>query len=652
MMVGEGFYMKIMYKLIISYLGLIIFVVSILGFFTVQKSKSAVLKEINEKSKRLTQSIDTTLSVRNDLLIEKSYGDLNFASSILNNFNNFNVDYNNYVKVGEFTLPILYAGNQNLTLDNTLVNKLKQSTGAVATIFLLNNDKLIRVSSTIAADDRSVLGTYISSDTDAYKKILNNEEFIGSILIQGTGYVTRMKPLLDSNKNIIGAIGIGNKVINNYLSETLSDIKLGETGYAYILNSNGNVIIHPSDKGKNVSNYDFFQKIYSSKEGSIEYTYNDVRKVAYYTYFEPWDWYIVTTANYDELNYSSKEILNTTSIIGCIVIVFAGIIAVFVANTLVRPISKLKSCMEIAGSGDLSIRCDIDSKDEIGVLSNSFNYMISENKRLLEETLKYDKLKTEFIANMSHELRTPLNIIFSTTQLFSLLIKKGESLNTEKLRSYTSGVKQNCYRLLRLVNNLIDMTKIDSGFVKIDLENGNIVEVVEEITQSTAEYVHTMERTIIFDTDVEEKIMAFDAEKLERIFLNLISNATKFTKPGDTIEVNLFDKDDYVVISVKDTGKGISEENLAQLFQRFKQVDPLLNRSHEGSGIGLSIVKALVEMHEGTIEVKSIKDKGTEFIITLPAKIIQNGAEAILKSNFKSQYNVEKIKIEFSDIYR
>ncbi len=308
--------------------------------------------------------------------------------------------------------------------------------------------------------------------------------------------------------------------------------------------------------------------------------------------------------------------------------------------------------MEIAGSGDLSIRCDIDSKDEIGVLSNSFNYMISENKRLLEETLKYDKLKTEFIANMSHELRTPLNIIFSTTQLFSLLIKKGESLNTEKLSSYTSGVKQNCYRLLRLVNNLIDMTKIDSGFVKIDLENGNIVEVVEEITQSTAEYVHTMERTIIFDTDVEEKIMAFDAEKLERIFLNLISNATKFTKPGDTIEVNLFDKDDYVVISVKDTGKGISEENLAQLFQRFKQVDPLLNRSHEGSGIGLSIVKALVEMHEGTIEVKSIKDKGTEFIITLPARIIQNGVDATQKSNFKSQYNVEKIKIEFSDIYR
>ncbi len=644
--------MKIMYKLIISYLGLIIFVVSILGFFTVQKSKSAVLREINEKSKRLTQSIDTTLSVRNDLLIEKSYGDLNFASSILNNFNNFNVDYNNYVKVGEFTLPILYAGNQNLTLDNTLVNKLKQSTGAVATIFLLNDDKLIRVSSTIAADDRSVLGTYISSDTDAYKKILNNEEFIGSILIQGSGYVTRMKPLLDSNKNIIGAIGIGNKVINNYLSETLSGIKMGETGYAYILDSNGNVIIHPSDKGKNVSNYDFFQKIYSSKEGTLEYTYNDVRKVAYYTYFEPWDWYIVTTANYDELNYSSKEILNTTIIIGCIVIVFAGIIAVFVANTLVRPISKLKSCMEIAGSGDLSIRCDIDSKDEIGVLSNSFNYMISENKRLLEETLKYDKLKTEFIANMSHELRTPLNIIFSTTQLFSLLIKKGESLNTEKLRSYTSGVKQNCYRLLRLVNNLIDMTKIDSGFVKIDLENGNIVEVVEEITQSTAEYVHTMERTIIFDTDVEEKIMAFDAEKLERIFLNLISNATKFTKPGDTIEVNLFDKDDYVVISVKDTGKGISEENLAQLFQRFKQVDPLLNRSHEGSGIGLSIVKALVEMHEGTIEVKSIKDKGTEFIITLPAKIIQNGVDATQKSNFKSQYNVEKIKIEFSDIYR
>jgi signal transduction histidine kinase len=252
---------------------------------------------------------------------------------------------------------------------------------------------------------------------------------------------------------------------------------------------------------------------------------------------------------------------------------------------------------------------------------------------------------------MSHELRTPLNIIFSTAQLFDVLINKGESLNTEKIKNYTGSIKQNCYRLLRLVNNLIDMTKIDSGFMKLEMRNRNIVQVAEDITQSTAEYVQHMSRRIVFDTDEEEKIMAFDAEKLERILLNLISNATKFTEPGDEIYVNLHDKGEYVVISVKDTGIGIPEEKLSQLFQRFKQVDPLLSRSHEGSGIGLSIVKALVELHEGSIEVRSSYGVGTEFIITLPAKLIADTKENDVVSELTNQSNVQNISIEFSDIY-
>lgn len=644
--------MRIKYKLMISYLVLIVFTVSVLGFLIAKKSNDAVLKEVNEKSQHLTESITTTLSVRNELLTEKSYSDLNFANTLLNNLTDLNVDYNEHIRIGEFNLPVLYAGNQRLSLDDTILDKLSESTGTVATIFLLNDNKLIRVSSTIFKDDKSVIGTYISSDSEAYKKIMNNKEYIGNILIKGNGYVTRMKPLLDKDKKVIGAIGIGNKILNKYLEETLSNIKLGQTGYVYILNSEGDVIIHTAELGKNVKNQDFVQKIYSNKNGTIEYTYNGVKKVAYYKYFEEWQWYIVITANYDELTSSSKSILTTTIVTGLIIIFLGGIIALFLASALVKPINKLKTCMEIAGKGDLTVRCDINSKDEIGILANSFNNMLAENKRLLEETVQYDKLKTEFIANMSHELRTPLNIIFSTAQLFNVLINKGEEINTDKIRNYINSIKQNCYRLIRLVNNLIDMTKIDSGFIKIDLNNQNIVQVTEDIVQSTVEYVQYMSRTIIFDTDEEEKVMAFDAEKLERILLNLISNATKFTNPGDKIYVNLYDKGDNVIISVKDTGRGIPEEKLSQLFERFKQVDPLLSRSHEGSGIGLTIVKALVEMHGGTIKVKSKYNEGSEFIICLPAKVIPDASNAEVKMDYSNQAEVENINIEFSDIYK
>jgi signal transduction histidine kinase len=630
---------------------LIVFAVSVLGFLTAQKSRNAVFDEVNEKSQRLTESIYTTLSVRNELLTEKSYGDLNFANTLFNNLVDLQVDYSESVQVGDFNLPILYAGSQRLSLDNTVVDKLKQSTGTAASVLLLHDDKLIRISTTLMQNDNRLAGTYVSSDSPAYKKIINNEEYIGHILIEGTAYITRMKPLLDKDKKVIGAIGIGNKILSRHLEDTLSNIKLGKTGYAYIMDSYGEVILHPFEKGKNVKQLDFVQKMHEGKNGVIEYTYDGVKKLAYYMYFEPWKWYIVTTANYDDLKSSSISILKTTLVVGLLVVIAGGIAALFLANTLVKPVNKLKCCMETAGKGDLSVRCDINSKDEIGILANSFNNMIAENKRLLEETVQYDKLKTEFIANMSHELRTPLNIIFSTAQLFNVLISKGEDLNTDKIRNYTNSIKQNCYRLLRLVNNLIDMTKIDSGFMKLSLKNQDIVQVAEGITQSTAEYVQNMSRNIIFDTDVEEKVMAFDAENLERILLNLISNATKFTEQGDTIEVSLYDKEDQVIISVKDNGRGIPEEKLSQLFQRFNQVDPLLSRSHEGSGIGLSIVKALVEMHKGTIEVKSKVGEGTEFIMCLPSKVMSDKDNVDNIIDIANQSKVEKINIEFSDIY-
>lgn len=642
--------MSIKSKLIISYLILIIFSVTFLGFLVGKKTKDAVFREVREKSERITELINTTASIRNDLLTDKNYSDLNSAKKLLTNLGDLNVDTTQTIKVGDYDLPILYAGKQRLSLAPTIINNLTESTGSLASIYLLNDNKLIRVSTTLIKDNEMFIGSYISSDSDIYTKIINNEDYSGRVTIDGQSYMSKFKPLLDNNKKVIGALVLGNKVLNNYLEQTLSDIKIGKTGYVYIMDSTGTELVHPKNKGQNIGELDFAKEIISNKNGTIEYTYKGIHKLAYYNYFEPWDWYIVTTANYDDLNSSSISILYTILFSGLIIILLGTFIALFMAKSLVNPINKLKSCMEMAGRGDLTIRSDISSMDEIGILSNSFNNMMDENKRLLDDVLNYDRLKTEFIANMSHELKTPLNIIFSTAQLFSLYINKYENLdNVDKLNKYTDTIKQNCYRLLRLVNNLIDISKLDSGFMVLNLKNQNIVEVIEAITLSTVDYIKSMSRTIIFDTDIEEKIMAFDEENIERILLNLISNATKFTKAGATIEVSVYDKNDYVIISVKDNGRGIPEDKLQQIFQRFKQVDPLLSRNHEGSGIGLSIVKSLVEMHDGKIDVKSKYNEGTEFIISLPVKIVSNNDDS--KKDFTIQTKVEKIQIEFSDIY-
>ncbi len=283
-----------------------------------------------------------------------------------------------------------------------------------------------------------------------------------------------------------------------------------------------------------------------------------------------------------------------------------------------------------------------------------YKLILKENKNLLDQALEYDRLKTEFFSNISHELKTPINIILSSVQLLNIFYKSKDS-NLDKFFSayekYIGGIQQNSYRLLKLINNLIDITKIDAGFFKMDFINLNIVEIIEDITQSVAPYIESKRISLIFDTDIEEKLQAVDVLKLERIILNLLSNAIKFTAAGGTIKVTVKDNQDSILITVKDTGCGIPEDRLELIFERFRQVDSLLTRRAEGSGIGLSLVKALVEAHNGTITAKSILGVGSEFIVELPSKIAEDSADDLLQIKSDNQSKIERIHIEFSDIY-
>lgn len=280
---------------------------------------------------------------------------------------------------------------------------------------------------------------------------------------------------------------------------------------------------------------------------------------------------------------------------------------------------------------------------------------VEESNRLLTETMEYDKLRAGFFANISHELRTPLNVIFSTLQLLELFAKNKTFANNnaknDKEEKYFKIMKQNCFRLLRLVNNLIDITKIDSNFFDLHLQNHNIVSIVEDITRSVAEYMQDKGVFLRFDTDVEVRIIACDPDKIERILLNLLSNAVKFTKSGGNIWVTVFDGEEHITIQVRDTGIGIPQDKLELIFQRFRQVDQSLTREFEGSGIGLSIVKSLVEMHGGRVRVNSEYGKGSEFIIELPIRILPENEYAQEKKDGSERNQIERINIEFSDIY-
>lgn len=278
---------------------------------------------------------------------------------------------------------------------------------------------------------------------------------------------------------------------------------------------------------------------------------------------------------------------------------------------------------------------------------------IKVNEEQMNELKEYDKLKNEFLANISHEFKTPLNIILVAIQLLEMMnlqsINATDNISEQK---YIKMMKQNCYRLLKLIDNLIDIGKIGSGFFNMNFRNENIVPLIEEITLSTVEFAKGKEIKLIFDTQIEEKVIACDVEKIERVMLNLLSNAIKYTKEKGTIKVNIYEKDKKILISVKDKGEGIPPNMLEEIFEIFRRVDSSFTRKNEGSGIGLYIVKSIIELHQGTISVKSKVGRGSEFIIELPIRLIDEVGNMRNEVAATYETNVERIHIEFSDIYK
>ena len=224
-----------------------------------------------------------------------------------------------------------------------------------------------------------------------------------------------------------------------------------------------------------------------------------------------------------------------------------------------------------------------------------------------------DQLKSHFFANISHEFRTPLTLIIG--QIETLLDSEPDRTRKKKLISVNSNAEQ----LLSLINQLLDLSKLEAGKMELNLEETNIVSFLKNHFFSFESLAQAENISLNFSS-VRAKIpMSVDTDKMEKVFFNLFSNACKFTGPGERIDVAIeIPQPDLVEIRVKDSGVGISEDRLPYIFDRFYQADPSNTRKYEGTGIGLSLVYELITIHGGTVDVNSEEGVGTEFIIRLP----------------------------------
>ena len=287
---------------------------------------------------------------------------------------------------------------------------------------------------------------------------------------------------------------------------------------------------------------------------------------------------------------------------------------------------------------------------------NKFEKEIIKAKDKAEEI---NRLKSYFISNISHELKTPINVILCAAQL--LESKKVDNYNINNKNNTIDIIKDNSYRLIRLINNIIDVEKGEVEELTLNLKKDNLVSLIEDIVTSVIPYAKRKELNLIFDTEEEEIIMDMDIEKIERIILNLLSNAIKFSNENGNIYIRIMLNNDDVDIVVEDEGIGISKDDIPYIFDKFIQVDNTFNRKNEGSGIGLAIVKSFIEIHNGKIMVESQVGKGTKFIVKLP-KIINNedttADSHIYKSSFSEKNIIDelrsikcRVKKELSDIY-
>lgn len=269
---------------------------------------------------------------------------------------------------------------------------------------------------------------------------------------------------------------------------------------------------------------------------------------------------------------------------------------------------------------------------------------LEDAKRELQLRDVMEKTRDEVLSNISHEFKTPVNVIYSTVQIQDLNLQKEDY---DKILEFNKLIKQNCNRLIRLINNFIDSTKLENNKVEIHKKRVNIVSITEDITMSVINFAKRQKIDVVFDAEQEELYCDIDIDQMERIMLNILSNAIKYNNPNGNIDVIVKDRKEKVYIDVIDSGIGIPKDRINTIFDRFERMENKNAVIKEGSGIGLSIVKKLVDALDGEINIESEVDKGTTVRLIFKKSKNQNGIEEVYDI---SQHLEEKVNLEMSDI--
>jgi signal transduction histidine kinase len=296
-------------------------------------------------------------------------------------------------------------------------------------------------------------------------------------------------------------------------------------------------------------------------------------------------------------------------------IVLALLLGFVLSWSLIGPIQLIDSRLAAIASGNFSGQVDVANRDELGALAVNVNRMNDELQRLYKELETASKHKSEFLANMSHELRTPLNAIIG----FSQVLHEGISgeINA-KQEEYLDDILTSANHLLALINEVLDLSKVEAGQVELQLAPFSLRDTLERGVSMVRERAMKDGVQVTLHANGGLDVVTGDERRISQVIFNLLSNAVKFAPEGGLVDVSATQANGEVRVSVADTGPGIAAEDLDRIFEEFQQTEAGA-RHLEGTGLGLALSKRFVEMHGGRIWCKSELGKGSTFVFTLPA---------------------------------
>ncbi|MFL5981948.1 MAG: ATP-binding protein [Gaiellaceae bacterium] len=313
--------------------------------------------------------------------------------------------------------------------------------------------------------------------------------------------------------------------------------------------------------------------------------------------------------------YGSSRNLFVLVGVGSVLLALA--LGLVISRSVIGPIQRIGTRLAEIAAGDFSRHIDVTNRDELGDLASNLNRMNDELRRLYEELQSVSRHKSEFLANMSHELRTPLNAIIGFSELLQMQIA-GE-LNDQQ-RAYVDDVLESGRHLLALINDILDLSKVEAGHMELDVDDVSLRTTLESSLTMHEERAARDGVALGLRLEPGEITVRADERKVRQVVVNLLSNAVKFTPPGGRIDVSALALNGTVEVAVSDTGPGISPADQARIFEEFWSAGRA-----EGTGLGLPLSRRLIELHGGRLWVESAAGRGTTFRFTLPARNTVDG---------------------------